>query len=216
MDILWYGHACFRIKDRTATIITDPFDKSIGLSPVGLKGDIVTISHPHPGHSNAKAVRGNPFVIDGPGEYEVSGVFITGISSYHDTRGGREYGKNTIFVFEMEGLRVCHLGDLGHIPSQSQVEAIGEINVLLVPVGGGASLKASQATEVVSLLEPSIVVPMHYRLSGLTMKLDPVSKFLKELGVASAEEQDSLKVSTSSLPEETQVVLLRPKLENGD
>ncbi len=216
MDILWYGHACFRIKDRTATIITDPFDKSIGLSPAGLKGDIVTVSHAHPGHSNVKAVKGNPFVIDGPGEYEVSGVFITGISSYHDTRNGREYGKNTIFVFEMDGLRVCHLGDLGHIPSQSQVEAIGDINVLLVPVGGGASLKASQATEVVSLLEPSIVVPMHYRLSGLAMKLDPVSKFLKELGVASAEEQDMLKVSASSLPEETQVVLLRPKSENGD
>lgn len=216
MDILWYGHACFRIKDRTATIITDPFDKSIGLSPVGLKGDIVTVSHAHPGHANVKAVKGNPFVIDGPGEYEISGVFITGISSYHDTRSGREYGKNTIFVFEMDGLRICHLGDLGHIPSQSQVEAIGDIHVLLLPVGGGASLKASQATEVVSLLEPSIVVPMHYRLSGLAMKLDPVSKFLKELGIASAEEQDMLKVSVSTLPEETQVVLLRPKLENGD
>lgn len=216
MDILWYGHACFRIKDRTATIITDPFDKSIGLSPVGLKGDIVTVSHAHTGHANVKAVKGNPFVIDGPGEYEISGVFITGISSYHDTRSGREYGKNTIFVFEMDGLRVCHLGDLGHIPSQSQVEAIGDIHVLLLPVGGGASLKASQATEVVSLLEPSIVVPMHYRLSSLVMKLDPVSKFLKELGIASAEEQDMLKISVSTLPEETQVVLLRPKLENGD
>ena len=216
MDIIWYGHACFRIKDRTATIITDPFDKSIGLSPSGLKGDIVTVSHGHPGHANVKAVKGGPFVIDGPGEYEVNNVFITGIRSFHDDGSGREWGKNTIFIFEMDGLRVCHLGDLGHIPNQSQVEALGDISVLLIPVGGGTSLKASQATEVVSLLEPGIVVPMHYMLAGLTYKLDPVSKFLRELGVTAVEEQDALKVSASSLPEETLVVLLRPKSENGD
>jgi len=216
MEITWYGHACFRIKDRTAAIITDPYDKSIGLSVSGLKADIVTVSHGHPGHSNVKAVRGGPFVIDGPGEYEVNGMFITGIRSFHDDRSGREQGKNTIFIFEMEGLRVCHLGDLGHVPNQTQVEMLGDISVLLIPVGGGTSLKASQATEVVSLLEPSIVIPMHYKLNGLAFKLDPVSKFLKELGVASAEEQDTLKVSESGLPDETQVVLLRPKLGNGE
>lgn len=211
MDITWYGHACFRIKDRTATIVTDPFDKSIGLSVPSLRAEVVTVSHDHPGHSNTKAVKGDPFVIDGPGEYEISGAFITGISTYHDARNGKDRGKNTVFILELEDLTVCHLGDLGHLPTQSQVEAIGDISVLLIPVGGVSTLKVSQVAEAISLLDPSIVVPMHYRLPGLAFKLDPVDKFLKELGLTAVEEQDMLKVSKGSLPEETQVVLLTPK-----
>jgi L-ascorbate metabolism protein UlaG (beta-lactamase superfamily) len=211
MDITWYGHACFRIKDRTATIVTDPYDKSIGLALPSLKADIVTVSHDHPGHSYVKAVKGDPFVINGPGEYELKDVFITGTRTFHDSRNGRDRGKNTVFLFEMEDLRVCHLGDIGHLPNQSQVEALGDISVLLIPVGSNASLKVSQAAEMISLLEPSIVVPMHYRIKGLAIKLDPVEKFLKELGLGSIEEQETLKVSKGSLPEETQVVLLSAK-----
>ncbi len=214
MDVIWYGHACFRIKDRTAAIVTDPYHKSIGLSLPSLKANIVTVSHGHPGHSNVKAVKGGPFVIDGPGEYEVNNVFITGIRTFHDARAGKDRGKNTVFLFEIDGLTVCHLGDLGHLPKQSQVEALGDIDILLVPVGGVDSLRASQAAEVISLLEPKIVVPMHFRMKDLAFKLDPVTKFFKELGLTSAEEQDVLKMSKSALPSETQIVLLRPRVSS--
>lgn len=214
MDVTWYGHACFRIKDRTAAIVTDPYHKSIGLTLPPLKASIVTVSHDHPGHSNAKAVKGSPFIIDGPGEYEVSGVFITGIQTFHDGRAGKDHGKNTLFLFEIDGLTVCHLGDLGHLPKQSQVEELGDIDVLLVPVGGVDSLRASQAAEVISLLEPKIVIPMHYRLKDLVFKLDPVSKFFKELGLTSADEQETLKVSKSTLPSEPQIILLNPKVSS--
>lgn len=214
MDVTWYGHACFRIKDRTATVVMDPYHKSIGLSLPSLKANIVTVSHDHPGHSNTKAVKGRPFIIDGPGEYEVSNVFVTGIRTFHDARAGKERGKNTVFLVDMDGLTICHLGDLGHLPKQSQVEALGDIDVLLVPVGGVDSLRASQAAEVISLMEPKIVIPMHYRLKDLAFKLDPVTKFFKELGLTSAEEQEVLKVSKSALPSETQIVVLRPKLSS--
>jgi len=214
MDVTWYGHACFRIKDRTTAIVTDPYHKSIGLTLPPLKANIVTVSHDHPGHSNTKAVKGNPFIIDGPGEYEISGVFITGIQTFHDARAGKDHGKNTVFLFEIDGLTVCHLGDLGHLPKQSQVEELGDIDVLLIPVGGVDSLRASQAAEVISLLEPRIVIPMHYRLNDLAFKLDPVSKFFKELGLTSADEQETLRVSKSSLPSETQIILLSPKVSS--
>ena len=150
----------------------------------------------------------------GPGEYEVSGVFVMGL----ELRGERKKGKtpekqrNIVFLFEFDDLTVCHLGDLDHVPTQAQVEeALGEVDVLLIPVGGGESLNAAQASEVVSLLEPHVVIPMHYRVKDLTIKLDPVSKFLKEMGLDNITTQETLKVSRSGLPEETQVVLLELK-----
>lgn len=210
MEITWFGLSCFRIRSRTATIVTDPYDKSVGLNLPRLKADIVTVSHDAPGHNAVRSVKGEPHVLSGPGEYEISGVFITGLDIRPENRRKRDRERrNTIFLFELEDLRVCHLGDLQHVPSQAEVEEVlGEVDVLLVPVGGGEALNAAQAAEVVSLLEPRIVIPMHYRVPGLTLKLDPVQKFLKEMGSEKAPALDVLKISRGDLPEETQVIVL--------
>jgi L-ascorbate metabolism protein UlaG (beta-lactamase superfamily) len=209
MEIVWYGHSCFRLKDKNITVITDPYEKSLGLTLPKMRADVVTVSHDEPGHNCVQNVKGEPVVLTGPGEYEIKGVFITGIS------GGilrKEAGQeNTIFVFEMEDLNICHLGDIDHIPGQEQIESLGDVHVLLIPVGGANSLTASQAAEVISLLEPRIVVPMHYGIPELQIKLDPVSKLFKEMGLKEPPAQESLKVTASALPEETQVVLLEYK-----
>lgn len=208
MEITWFGLSCFRIRSRTATIVTDPYDKSVGLNLPRLKADIVTVSHDAPGHNAAHAVKGEPHILSGPGEYEIRGVFITGLDIRPENKRKRER-RNTVFLFELEDLRVCHLGDLQHVPSQAEVEeALGEVDVLFVPVGGGEALNATQAAEVVSLLEPRIVIPMHYRVPGLALKLDPVQKFLKEMGSEKAPTLDVLRLSRADLPEETQVIVL--------
>lgn len=211
MEIDWFGHACFRLRGRDATVITDPYSKDIGLSFARPRGDIVTISHDHPGHAFAKGVKGDPKVIEGPGEYEIKNVFITGVLTSHDKKGGKERGANTVFVFDLDGLTICHLGDLGHVPTQPQAEALGNINVLLVPVGGGSTIGAAEAAEIVAMLEPQIVIPMHFQHPGLSFKLDPVAKFFKEMGAKPAEPVPSIKVTKDSLPSETQVVLLEAK-----
>ncbi len=211
MEITWYGHSCFRLRGKGATVVTDPYSPDYGYTLPRIRADIVTISHHHPDHDYVRGIKGDPKVIDGPGEYEIKGVFITGIPTFHDRRRGRDRGSNTVFLFDIDDLRVCHLGDLGHVLDQSQVEALGDIDVLLIPVGSVYTINASQAAEVVSLLEPKIVIPMHYKTEVLTLKLDPVDKFLKEMGVGGLTPQESLKVTKSSLPEETQVVVLQYK-----
>ncbi|MCB9100130.1 MAG: MBL fold metallo-hydrolase [Anaerolineales bacterium] len=210
MEITWYGHACFRIKDRTSTVLTDPYDKSLGLSLNRPRTDIVTISHDHPHHSALQSVKPDFKVIDGPGEYEIGGTFVTGVQLY-PANNTNAVAKNNVYVIYMENLAVCHLGDISHIPSQSQVEGLGSIDILMVPVGGHNALNAAQAAEVISLIEPYIVIPMHYSLPQLTITLDPVGKFLKEMGIAKLDPEGSLKVTKSSLPEETQIVVLEPK-----
>jgi L-ascorbate metabolism protein UlaG (beta-lactamase superfamily) len=211
MEITWFGHSCFRLRDRAATVVTDPYGKDIGLLLPRVRADVVTVSHDADDHNYIKGVKSGFKALTGPGEYEVSGVFVTGL----ELRGERKKGKgpekprNTVFLFEFEDLTVCHLGDLDHVPTQAQVEeALGEVDVLLIPVGGSESLNAAQASEVVSLLEPHIVIPMHYKVKDLTLKLDPVSKFLKEMGLDKITTQETFKVSRSGLPEETQVVVL--------
>ena len=208
MEITWYGQSCFRLRDRLATVITDPYDKGIGYTLPRARADIVTVSHDHPDHNYVQGVKGEPKIIVGPGEYEVCGVFITGIPTFHDRKKGASRGRNTVFLFDFEGLTVCHLGDLGHVPTQSQVEALSDIDVLLVPVGAVSTINAAQAAEVISLLEPRLVIPMHYKTKALEVKLDSVSKFLKEMGLSKLATQESLKVTKSSLPDETQVTLL--------
>jgi L-ascorbate metabolism protein UlaG (beta-lactamase superfamily) len=212
MEITWLGHSCFRLRDRAATVVTDPYGKEMGLVLPRVRADVVTVSHDAQDHSYVRGVKGGFKVIDGPGEYEVSSVFITGLELQGERKKGkpaRDSVRNTIFLFEFEDLAVCHLGDLDHVPSQAQVEeALEAVDVLLVPVGGGESLNAAQAAEVVSLLEPRIVIPMHYKVKGITLKLDAVDKFLKEMGLDAVSPQDMLKVSRSGLPEETQVILL--------
>ena len=208
MEIVWLGHACFRLRGREATIVTDPCPPSTGYGIGKPTADIVTVSHYHEDHSYLKAVAGTPTVIDGPGEYEVHGAFITGVSTYHDRRQGAEQGANLAFVVEMEDLRVCHLGDLGHTPTPEQVEEMSGADVLLVPVGGQTTLDGPAAAEVVNLLEPRLVIPMHYKTEATKDRLEPPDRFLKEMGAGALERQPKLTVTASSLPHETQVVLL--------
>lgn len=212
MEIVWYGQSCFRLTQRgLATVVTDPYDSSIGLTLPRLRADIVTVSHDAPGYVGTGEVK-SPFkVLTGPGEYEIGGVFVTGIPTFRDNKQGALRGQNTIFLFDFDGLTVCHLGSLGHVPTQSQVEALGTIDVLLVPVGGGGALAAAQASEVISLLEARLVVPMHYKIPGLTVKLDTLGRFLKEMGLEKVESQEMLKLAKADLPEEMQVVVLEPK-----
>jgi L-ascorbate metabolism protein UlaG (beta-lactamase superfamily) len=213
MEITWYGHSCFRLTERNyATVVTDPFDsKKVGYDALRLKSDIVTVSHDAPGHSNTDAVKGVSHVINGAGEFEIGGVFITGVQS--DSGSGKKKSKepstrNTIYVFDYDGITVAHLGDLKQTPTQSEIESLGTVNVVLVPVGGGNGLNAAKAAEVISLIEPNLVVPMHYSTPAAKVSLDSLNKFIKEMGLSKAETQPSLKVTRSGLPNETHVVVL--------
>lgn len=209
MEITWHGMSCFRITERKlATVVTDPFAADIGLGDLKLNADVVTVSHDAPGHNHVQAVSGTEHVLTGPGEYEIGGVFITGIAT--PSKNGKF--NNVIFVFDYNGLTVAHLGDIGEVPSQKQIEDLELVNVLLVPVGGGSSLNAARAAELVSMIEPNIVIPMHYQIPGLKTKLDPLDKFLKEMGATDAKEEASFKVaSADGLPEETTVIILASK-----
>jgi len=211
MEITWYGHSCFRLTERNfATVVTDPFDnKSIGYDALKLKSDIVTVSHDAPGHSNTDAVKSTSHVIDGAGEFEIGGVFITGVQTDGGKKKGKEKGaNNTVYVFDYDGITVVHLGDLKQVPTQSEIELLGTVNVALVPVGGGGGLNAAKAAEVISLLEPNLVVPMHYSTPATKLPLDSLNKFLKEMGLSKLDPQASLKVTRSGLPDETHVVVL--------
>lgn len=210
MEITWYGLSCFRLYERgLITVITDPYDARVtGYEPLKVKGEVVTISHDAPGHNYAAAVKGRRHVIDGPGEYEIGGVFITGVQTNGQGRRSGDEPRNTLYVFDFNGITVVHLGDLRRVPSQTEIEALGSVHVALVPVGGGGGLTPTKAVEVISLLEPGIVVPMHYHTPGTTLKLGPLGKFLKEMGISHIEPQPSLKVSAANIPEETRVVVL--------
>ena len=217
MEITWYGHSCFRLTERNyATVVTDPFDnKSIGYDSLKLRSDIVTVSHDAPGHSNTDAVKGTSHVIDGAGEFEIGGVFITGVQTDGSGSGKKKSkkeneasGRNTIYVFDYDGITVAHLGDLKEVPTQSEIETLGTINVALVPVGGGGGLNAAKAAEVISLIEPNLVIPMHYSTPAAKVSLDALNKFIKEMGLSKADTQPSLKVTRSGLPNETHVIVL--------
>jgi L-ascorbate metabolism protein UlaG (beta-lactamase superfamily) len=208
MEITWLGHSCFRLRSREGVVLTDPCPPSSGYSIGKPTADIVTISHDHPAHAHRKAVSGTPIFIDAPGEYEVAGIFIAGIPTYHDARKGAQRGKNTAYVVEMDEVRLCHLGSLGHVPTPEQAEEMSGVDVLLVPVGGQSTIDGSAAADVVSLLEPRIVVPMHYKTDKETAGLDSIQKFLKEMGVASAEPMPKTTVARNNLPLETQVMVL--------
>ncbi|GIK75435.1 MAG: MBL fold metallo-hydrolase [Chloroflexota bacterium] len=218
MDITWYGLSCFRIREGGVTIICDPYDKSVGLTLAKARADIVTVSHDRAGHNAVDRITGDPKILTGPGEYEVKNVFITGLTTYHRRDGSHAPERNVAFFFEFGGLTVGHMGDIGEVPAQSEIEElnIGEVDVLMVPVGGGDTLDPARAVELVGLLEPRLVIPMHYNHPGLgedlATKLESVDKFLKEFGAANIEPVDTLKVAKSTLPEETQVVLLTPTL----
>lgn len=213
MIITWLGHACFKIQDKVGpggvTLVTDPFDKSIGLKPPSFEADIVTVSHDHYDHNNIKTIRGNPFIVKGAGEYDVKGVAIHGVESYHDSQEGKEKGHNTIYRIEMSDISVVHLGDLGHILDNKQLDVLAGTDILLIPVGGKYTIDSKKAVEVVSQVEPRLVIPMHYRVPGLKLDIEGVDKFIKEMGLKPTQEE-KLKISKKDLPtEDMELVLLK-------
>jgi L-ascorbate metabolism protein UlaG (beta-lactamase superfamily) len=211
-EIKWFGHGCFRLRAREATVLMDPVGRATGYTLPKQKADIVTVSHPHPGHNALGQVQEGYFLIDGPGEYEVSDVFVTGIRTYHDNERGKLRGFNTVYLLELEDLRICHLGDLGHQLTDEQSEQLDEVDVLLVPVGGGSALDSVGANEVIGQIEPKIVVPMHYRTAAGDQGLEDLDRFCKALGLDPQEQspQEKLTLRKSDLPETVKVVILQP------
>ena len=211
MEITWYGHSCFRLSERgMASVVCDPYDhRVVGYDALKLKADIVTITSQTPEHGHLGAVKGDFYLINGPGEYEVGEVFITGVQTSGIGKHSSSVPRNTVYVIDYNGVSIAHLGTLNRVPNQTEVEAFGPVNIMLVPVGGGDSLNAAKAAEMISLLEPNIVIPMHYAAPQARVELDPLGKFLKEMGLSETEKLPSLKVtSLNSLPDETRVVVL--------
>ncbi len=214
--INWAGQSCFQIsvsnsRDHIADIVIDPFDESIGLKVPNFSADILLVTHSHYDHNNVKAIKGDPFLIDGPGEYEVKEVFIKGVSSFHDDSEGKERGRNIIYTISAEGLVFCHLGDLGQKQlTDEQLEKIGNIDILMIPVGGQFTISSQEAQRIISQIEPKIVIPMHYELPKLKIKLDSVDKFLKIMGKNSIVPQDKFTVKSSALEKNgTEIVVLQ-------
>lgn len=215
LDITWYGHSCFRLVERgQMTIVTDPYSPQIGLPELKLKADVITISHQEPGHNAIDVVKGHEYVLTGPGEYEIGGVFITGIALHYVDETQQVARPNVAYKIHYDNnLTVLHLGDLAHLPDQSTAETLGEIHTLLIPVGGGNGLKPALAAEVIAMIEPNYVIPMHYALPGLAVELEPLEKFLKAMGVSHVHEAEMLRVTPSDLPEQPQVVVLTPQIK---
>jgi len=211
MEITWYGHFCFRMMERgMAAVVCDPFDhKIVGYDSLKLKADIVTVSIDTAEHNFTSSVKGDPHLITGPGEFEIGGVFITGVQTNGHAKKSEDEPRNTLYVFDYNGLTVAHFGQIDRVPTQAEVEALGPVNIALIPVGDATSLNAAKAAEVISLIEPNIVIPMHYATDGSQVKLDELNKFLKEMGISETEHVPMLKMtSSSSLPEETRVIVL--------
>ena len=206
MEITWLGHGCFRIRAKEATVVTDPVDKTSGYSLGRPTADVVTVSCDHPAHNAVGAIAGDPRVISGPGEFEIAGASLVGVTTWR----GKEKtgGRNISFVIELEDVRIGHLGGIGHVPTSDQVEEMGAIDILIVPVGGGDAIDATTAAETVSLLEPKLVIPMHFQTDVDKQTLDPVDRFLKEMGAKADERHAKIAVTRSSLPEQTQILVL--------
>ena len=215
MEINYLGHACFKIKSSNTKLLIDPFDpKMVGIKMPHEEVDGVLVSHHHQDHSFIEAARGYRKIIDGPGEYEIGGISIIGFPTYHDNKNGAERGENTIYLLEAEGIRVLHLGDLGHVLSEKQVEAVGNVNILILPVGNKYSLGAKEAVKVVNDIEPQIVIPIHYFFEGINKEyfggLLPVDSFLSEMGLP-VEKLPKLSLKLADLAEDQKVVLLERK-----
>lgn len=228
MQIIWHGQSCFQIitnpnyqkfgigasqgRNGPLSIVIDPFDETLGLRVPKLEANILLISHDHYDHNNIKTVSGSPFIISGPGEYEIKGIFIQGIPSFHDKVKGRSRGKNTCYTIEAEEIKLCHLGDLGQSElTEDQLSALGEVDVLMIPVGGVYTISGEEASKIISQIEPKIVIPMHYALPKLKVKLEGLEKFLKVMGKKEIEPQNKLSIKKKDLPqEEMEIVVLRP------
>ena len=217
MQIIWHGQSCFQIitarnRNGQVSIIIDPFSEEIGLKAPKLEADILLISHRHPNHNNTRAVSGNYFLIDEPGEYEIKNIFIQGVPSFHDNSQGNERGENVIYTIEVEDLKICHLGDLGQKElTEEQLEKIGEVDILMIPMGGTYTISAKEAPKIMAQIEPKITIPMHYALPKLKMKLDSLDKFLKTFGIKNLEPMKKLLIKKKNIsPEEAKIVVLKP------
>jgi L-ascorbate metabolism protein UlaG (beta-lactamase superfamily) len=214
MDITSLGHASFKIRGKQATVVTDPYTSDmVGLKfPRLVTADIVTVSHDHEDHNAVDDVGETPFIVHAPGEYEVKGVSILGVATFHDEEKGAKRGRNTMYRIEVDGVSIVHAGDLGHTLSPEEVEKLNGVDILLIPVGGVYTIDAVQATKIVRDIEPAIVIPMHYLRDGMNKKefgeLSPVSAFLTHIGKEDVTPQDKLTISKDKLPEEMQVVVL--------
>lgn len=215
MEITYLGHSSFKIKGKTAVVVTDPYDsKKMGLKFPKLEANIVTVSHDHFDHNQSQLVGGGPKVVSGPGEYEIAGVSIFGVHTYHDNMQGSQRGANTVYKMTIDEVNVCHLGDLGHKLTDGQLDQIGNVDVLLVPTGGIYTLDSSGASEVVSQIEPKVIVPMHFKVEGMTegfRDLETVDVFIKELGIEPVKDNKFV-VAADKIPEETQLVVLERKV----
>ncbi len=210
MDITWLGHACFRLRGRDVTVVTDPPDPKSGHAISKTPAEIVTISHEHPGHSSLRSIGGEPVVLRSPGEYEVKECLVAGLASFHDEERGKTRGKNTVFVIRLDGVVVCHLGDLGHAMDEAELEALGDVDVLLVPISGAdTNLTAAKAADVVHQFEPKVVVPMSFEPDG--KKDSTFRRFLSEMGVKDVQPLPKLSVTRSNLPAELQIVVLESR-----
>ncbi len=218
MDIYYLGHSSFKFKSKSATLVIDPYDEEfVGFKfPKNVAADAVLVTHNHPDHNHIQAVGNFPdqqkLLINGPGEYEVKGVEIIGIRTFHDNTKGNERGSNTVYHIKMDGVSLVHLGDLGHKLDEAEVDLLDGVDILFVPVGGKYCLNAQDAVSVVNQLEPSIVIPMHYVTSKHDPKsykdVAPVADFLKQIGKESVVPAPKLSVTKDKLPEEMQVVVL--------
>lgn len=216
MQIIWNGQSCFQIitnlgQGNQIKIVIDPFSEDIGLKLPKLEADVLLITHGHHDHNNIKGVLGNPFLIEGPGEYEVKGISIEGISSWHDSKEGKERGGNTIYVIETEEIRLCHLGDLGQKElNEEQIDQIGDIDILLIPTGGVLTISPNEAIKIMSQIEPKIIIPMHYALPKLKVELEGLEKFLKPLGIKSVVPQPKLSIKKKDITtEEVKIIILK-------
>jgi L-ascorbate metabolism protein UlaG (beta-lactamase superfamily) len=207
VDITWLGLSCFRIRGSQAVVITDPFPPDSGYTLGKQTADIVTVSHPHPSHSYVGGVSGAR-VVKGPGEYEISSVLIIGYTAYHDAVKGQSRGKNTVFLMEVDGVTILHLGDIGHVIDDKLLEEMGKVDILMLPVGGVSTITAAMAAETIRKVEPKIVIPMHYQTPASKRELEPLESFLKEMGQSAIEPKPKLNINKNNLPLTMQVVIL--------
>lgn len=210
MEITWLGHSCFKIDDKDTSIVIDPYNPSIGLKlPKKFEANILLITHDHGDHNYKEGVSGNPYTISCPGEYEIAGATITGISAFHDKKQGQELGKITIFTIEFEDITICHLSDLGQDLTDDEIDKLGDIDILMIPVGGKYTISGEEAAKIVGEIEPKIIIPMHYKIPGLKKDLGSLDKFLEKTP-GKPEEMDKLKIKVGNLPQETKVIVLKP------
>ena len=207
MEITWLGHSCFRLRNEELAIVTDPFPDSIGLRLGEPRALAVTVSHQHANHSYWEGVAGDPMVLKGPGEYELSGIYVTGIMTLPG-EGDSPGKRNTAYLIEMDNLRLCHPGDVSNALAARQVEALTPVDILFLPVGGVCTVEVTQAIEMLRSLEPRVVIPMHYGLPGLPVGLKGLDIFLREMGLQDVQPQARLNISSTSLPQELRVVIL--------